>query len=289
MSDFLDHESRWEELSNLWSKARLPHGLLFTGPEGVGKKQVAMALAKTILKANAHLEGHPDFVHLEPEGGILKIDTIRQIKAALPFAPLKGDSRVILINDAHTMRTGAANALLKSLEEPPPGNFFIIITHALGWIPTTIRSRCQIFRFAPLQNKNLETLIKKLEIDLPPAMIPWAQGSIRMAQVIASAKDSVPSLRSLFPSREGIQFPQAYELAQAVADSGQVPAFLQTLLLALHQVMVGPRKNQKYDFDLLTFGDRILAIQNGLRQNINPKINLTRLLMHFQEPRESRL
>jgi len=289
MKNFLDHDRQWEQLTQLFQEGRLPHGLLFTGPEGVGKRQVALDLARTMLECGTNPAEHPDFISLEPEGKSIKIDRIREIKATLPYAPLRGRCRIILINDAHLMRAGAANALLKSLEEPPEGNYFILITHALGWIPSTIRSRCQIFRFAPLQESHLRKILAEQNIDLPEAMLPWTQGSVSLSRIISEAKDRVPSLRSLFPSREGIHFGQAYELAQSVAETGQVEPFLQTLLLALHQVMVGPRKNQKYDFDLLTFADRILEIQGGLRQNINPKINLTRLLMHFQEPKESRL
>lgn len=290
MTRFLEHEANWKHLNELLNQGRLPHALLFSGPEGVGKKLVAQALAEKILACEGEdIKGHPDLIEIEASGNTIKIDQIRELKAGLPFAPLKAPARVILIHDAHRMGIGAANALLKSLEEPPQNNYFILISHGSGLIPSTIRSRTQIIRFAPLSQGTLKKILQKLESPLPESMLPWAQGSVSLAQTIAEAKDMVPSLRSLFPSREGIHFAKAHALAQEVSDSGQVPAFLKTLLLALHQVLIHERKNQKYDFDLLDFADRILAMEGGLRQNINPKMNLTRLLMHFQEPQASRL
>ncbi|MDX1387329.1 MAG: hypothetical protein R3257_07030 [bacterium] len=249
---------------------------------------MARALAEKILETEDRLEDHPDFFLVEPDNGRIKIDTIREIKKSLPFEPLKGRGRVVLINNAHTMNHSAANALLKSLEEPPVGTFFILVSHAPGWLPQTIVSRTQKFRFSPLSPEALEKILRKEERELPAGMLPWAQGSAALALTLAQIKDQVPSLRSLLPSREALSFDGAYALSQEIAEAAQVNQFLQALLLATHQVLTGPRKNQKYDFDLLNFCDRILAIQGALRQNINPKLNLHRLLMYFQEPKLSR-
>lgn len=290
MTPFLEHEKTWSHLKKLFHQGRLPHAMLFCGPEGVGKKLVAQALAERILDCEGKvLKEHPDLTEIEPTGSSIKIDQIRELKASLPFAPFKAKARVILLHEAHLMRTGAANALLKSLEEPPQNNYFILISHAEGLIPSTIRSRTQIFRFGPLSEETLKKILQRLGTSLPDSMLPWAQGSVSLAQTIAEAQDLVPALRSLFPSREAIHFAQAHALSQEVSESSQVRPFLKTLLLALHQVLTHQRKNQKYDFDLLHFADRILALEQGLRQNINPKMNLTRLLMHFQEPQASRL
>lgn len=288
MTPFLEHQPQWENLQKLWDKGRLPHAMLFLGPEGIGKQLVARALAKKVLGDEARLEEHPDFYRVEPENGRIKIDTIREIKRALYFEPLKGRGRIVLINNAHTMNVSAANALLKSLEEPPHGTFFILISHAPGWIPQTIISRSQKIRFSPLSKEGIEKILKNEGMELPAGMLSWAQGSAALALTLAQIKDQVPSLRSLLPSREALSFDGAYALSQNIVDASQVNQFLQALLLATHQVLTGPRKNQKYDFDLLNFCDRILAIQGALRQNINPKMNLHRLLMYFQEPKLSR-
>lgn len=289
METILGHEDILKKLLNLLEENRLPHALLLVGPEGIGKQKVARILSQKLLGTSGNPDEHPDFHLVEADNGRIKIDTIREIKKLLNYSPLRGNSRVVLINDAHSMNAAAANSLLKSLEEPPKGTYFILITHASGWIPKTIVSRTQKIRFSPLSTEQIKGILKTEGISLSPALIPWAQGSPLAALTLAQVQDSVPSIRSLIPSREAIGYDGAYALAQATAEENQTLPFLQALLSATHQILTGPRKNNRYDFDLLNFADRILEIRNLLRQNINPKIHLTRLLLYFQEPIESRL
>ncbi|MDX1387316.1 MAG: hypothetical protein R3257_06965, partial [bacterium] len=75
MIPFLEHQTQWENLQDLWNQGRLPHALLFLGPEGIGKQQVARALAEKILATEDRLEDHPDFFRVEPDNGRIKIDT----------------------------------------------------------------------------------------------------------------------------------------------------------------------------------------------------------------------
>ena len=289
MSSIIGHDKTLKTLSELFETGRLPHALLFVGPEGVGKQKVARVLSQKILASEGPPDQHPDFILVEPENQRIKIDTIREIKKNLRYAPLKANARIVLINDAHTMNAAAANALLKSLEEPPQETYFFLVTHAPGWIPKTIISRTQKFRFSPLSEKQIAHILQAEDIALPPALLQWAQGSPLQALNLAKIQDQVPSIRSLLPSREAIGYDGAYALAQATSDEKQTIPFLRALLSATHQILTGPRKNNRYDFDLLNFADRILEMRTQLRQNINPKIHLTRLLLYFQEPKESRL
>lgn len=283
----LGHHSQQEFLQTLWTSGRLPHALLFTGPEGIGKRQVAEQLAGQIL-GDLPLKNHPDFILLEPEEGRLKIGMIRELKHTLAFPPLKGHVRVVLMDDAHTLNAAAANALLKVLEEPPPGTHILLVTHAPGWLPRTIVSRCQNIRFSPLQNSDLEKILASEAVRLPEGMIPWAQGSPRRARQLARVMDSLPSLRALLPSRDALTYSAAYALAAGVVEGGHLEAFLNGLLSATHHVLTHPRKNDKYDFDLLVFAQRILEMSAGLRQNIQPKMHLNHLLLFFQQPKEIR-
>jgi len=294
--NFIGHQKTYQKLLDLHQSGRLPHALLFLGPEGIGKQRVARQLARQILKAEPSspedppLEAtHPDFILLEPEGGRIKIDTIREIKKNLNYAPLKGESRVVLMTDAHTMNAAAANALLKSLEEPPPGTFFILVTHALGWLPRTIVSRSQKILFPPLNPSEMMQVLQKLEVEIPEEMISWAQGSPLKALQLAEVQEGLPSLEDLFPSPKALGFDGAQSLSQAVTDEEAIPAFLGGLLASTHHCLTSSQPGHPLAFDLLHFSDRILEIRNLLRQNINPKIHLTRLLLHFQEPLESRL
>jgi hypothetical protein len=126
------------------------------------------------------------------------------------------------------------------------------------------------------------------KIQLPEALWSWAQGSPLKARQLSQVAEALPSLRALLPSRDAMSFAAAYSLASQVVEENLVEPFLGGLLASAHQVLTHPRKNDRYDFDLLVFAERILEMGFGLRQNIQPKLHLNRLLLFFQEPKESR-
>ncbi|MEJ2428974.1 MAG: DNA polymerase III subunit delta', partial [Deltaproteobacteria bacterium] len=120
----------------------LPHAFLFTGAEGVGKKSTALTLAKVVncqdrasgdccdqcISCRKAASGnHPDINLIEREGPFIKIEQIRALKHRLRFKPLEGRYRVTVLGDSQHLKTEAANALLKVLEEPP-ANKLIILT-----------------------------------------------------------------------------------------------------------------------------------------------------------------
>jgi DNA polymerase III delta' subunit len=299
---FLGHENIMTSLREAQTAGRLPHALLFVGPEGIGKQKVARHLARGILcekpggpcdECRACLLSsemkHPDLIWVEPVEEKIKIDTVREMKKELAFPPMMGSSRIIVFNDAHTLNASAANALLKSLEEPRGGTFFILITHALGWIPRTIVSRSHKIPFAPLSPDQVKRILAELKLNLPEAFVLRAQGSPLQAMALSEIQGRVPEIKALLPGPKAMGFEEAFELAQSAVEAGRVPAFLHALLSSAHESLTGDQGEEAWEFDLLNFTDRILEIKRLLRQNINPKIHLTRLLLYFQEPQESRL
>lgn len=148
-------------------RGRLHHALLFTGPAGVGKRTAALAVASALNCEVAPGEGcgtcqvcsriadglHPDVITLVREGAaqIVPIETVRaQVVAAVGLPPHEARERVFLIDEATALQPAAANALLKTLEEPPARTRFILMTVAPDQLLPTIRSRCQRIGFAPL-------------------------------------------------------------------------------------------------------------------------------------------
>ncbi|MCP4444709.1 MAG: DNA polymerase III subunit delta' [Myxococcales bacterium] len=146
---------------------RVAQSYLFAGPEGSGKYATALALAKAINCLSAPGKGcpecsscnkidegiHPDVRTLEPEGakGNIPIATIRkQVIPAMAMAPHEARARFFLVREASSMLGPAANALLKTLEEPPPRTHFILCSRAPSQLLPTIRSRCQRVSFQPL-------------------------------------------------------------------------------------------------------------------------------------------
>ncbi|MBI4913673.1 MAG: hypothetical protein HY823_13130 [Acidobacteria bacterium] len=164
-----------ERLRGRLEKGALPGSLLFAGPEGVGKRRVAMELAQRELcfrrSACGQCEGCrafqsdppplelPNFLRVAPEGkaGLIRIGAIRDhdlveggVIAWAHRAPPPRCHRWIMVEDAHRLNGASANILLKTLEEPPPGTHFVLVTHRPEALLATIRSRCERISFAPL-------------------------------------------------------------------------------------------------------------------------------------------
>ncbi|HXN06882.1 MAG TPA: DNA polymerase III subunit gamma/tau, partial [Nitrospiria bacterium] len=148
-------------LMNAIQSNRLAHAYLFSGARGVGKTTMARLLAKAV-NCEKGPTIHPCGVCslcvevsagtaadvLEIDGASNRgIDNIRELRDQVKYAPLKGKNKVYIIDEVHMLTTEAFNALLKTLEEPPPHTIFIMATTELHKIPATILSRCQQFHF----------------------------------------------------------------------------------------------------------------------------------------------
>jgi DNA polymerase III subunit delta' len=156
--------SLWQQLHRQLERKALPHALLFHGVEGTGKSRFAMALARLLLcrePVDGHNCGgchacemsragsHGDFRWLQPEdkSRVIKIDRIRQVVDFGTLTASFGSTKVIVIVPAETMNPSAANALLKSLEEPSAGTYMILVSHRPQGLAATLRSRAQQLSF----------------------------------------------------------------------------------------------------------------------------------------------
>ena len=198
----LGHEKPKALLREAAAKNKMGHAYLFRGPDGVGKKKVALTLAAYLNCKNPRDEdacgrcpscrkyfsgNHPDLVVIEPEGAAIKISQVRSVKHQLTFPPLEARLRAVILEDVHTMRREAANSLLKTLEEPAPGNLLILTADQTGEILPTILSRCQIIPFGPLDQKEMaRELMRQINVDEPLALTlaAAAEGSLGRAKLI---------------------------------------------------------------------------------------------------------
>jgi DNA polymerase-3 subunit delta' len=157
---------------------RLAHAYVLAGPEGVGKRLTALTLAKAMnclappepgeacdgcascLKI--HSRNHADVVQIEPDGDFIKIDQVRELQRQLRFRPLEGGRRACILDSAERMNEAAANALLKTLEEPPAETHLFLVTARPHRLLPTILSRCQWVKFKPLSRGHLAQILRSV-------------------------------------------------------------------------------------------------------------------------------
>jgi len=173
--DIYGHEKQIVILKQALTQNRVGHAYLFSGVDAIGKKTLALEFAKVVNcekaaeindscgKCAACLKisrnNHPDIFFIEAEGQFIRINAIREIQKQMTFKPMEGRRRVFIIDNADKMNDQAANALLKTLEEPSPANILILVTAKPYTLPSTIISRCRHMRFNPL---GIDTVTKFL-------------------------------------------------------------------------------------------------------------------------------
>ena len=157
--------TQWQQIQAQKQSDKLPHALLLTGDEGLGKLDFALNLASGLL-CQKPLEGvacgqcatcqlvaahtHPDLFSLQAEekGKAIKVDEVRQLSASLNLTSQYGGYKVAIIVDAHDMNMNAANSLLKTLEEPAANSILLLVSSNPAQLPITVRSRCQRINFS---------------------------------------------------------------------------------------------------------------------------------------------
>ncbi|HOE16273.1 MAG TPA: DNA polymerase III subunit delta' [Syntrophorhabdaceae bacterium] len=175
--EVIGHEKQKGLLLSFLKHERMPHAFLFSGQDGIGKKKTAVEFAKHILcehgtgcgacRACARIDRgtHPDLMILSKQEGEASIGIdlirgneekkVRGVNQEVYEYPYEGKKRVIIIDGAEDLTREAANALLKTLEEPPPFNVFFLITASEEELPHTIRSRCSRIFFTALRQEQL--------------------------------------------------------------------------------------------------------------------------------------
>ncbi len=255
------HRQPSRMLAAAYRTGKLPHGLLLAGPQGIGKATLAFHLAHHLLK---HPEAekapdelvvpdpatslfrqiatgaHPSVLHLtRPMNektrsfkSVLTVDEIRRVNRFLSLTSHDGSYRVVIVDPADDMNTNAANALLKNLEEPPSRTLFILITHSIGRLLPTLRSRCQTMLLQPLGAEELLSVLSEFDLGLPDeqttraAVIGRAAGSPREAILLTQYGGlEISEAVDRLVGSEKIDAAQAHRLADAVAARDQTIQF----------------------------------------------------------------
>jgi DNA polymerase-3 subunit gamma/tau len=279
-------------LKNAVEQNRLAHAYLFVGPRGIGKTSTARILAKALNCVNGptvtpcgicdsckEITGGNSLDVLEIDGASNNgVEQVRELRDNVRYAPSKGHFKIYIIDEVHMLTSAAFNALLKTLEEPPPHVKFIFATTEPQKVLPTILSRCQRFDLhripANLIAQHLQFIAGKENITLDPAaahaIAKGADGGLRDAesmldQLVAFCGDKIaePDVLSVFgfTSEQTVaQFtekilrgetPEALELLHAEADNGKdMMKLMSDLISYLRDLLVGKVKPEALADDL---------------------------------------
>ena len=297
-------------LKSLLSKGSLPHSSLFTGPDGIGKKTLAVLLAalancrgksretgdicgncSSCLKA---LSGnHPDIYLYASEskdgsrGDSIKIEDMRNLRKEARYRPYEGKLRFFIVDEAEKMTEEAANCILKVLEEPPATTRIVLVTAFPGLLLPTILSRCQAFRFQRLDTDSVLRLLgSRPDLENRELRASFSGGSFGRALEIdvddvREKRDALIELFSLFLERRS--FSSVYYQSQKkpfkslVKSKAEVEELLELLTELCHDIYSVKSENP----ERIVHKDRIEKLE-GLSRKLSLD-SLQTILYHIRQ------
>jgi DNA polymerase-3 subunit delta' len=222
--DIIGHRKLVALLARSIGRGTLPPSLIFAGPPGVGKRLVAEAVAQAVNCLSPRQTGapgdaddidydacgvctacrriarrvHPDVIVIEPgDTGSIKVDVVRDAVERANYRPFEGRRRAVIVDDADALVTGAQNALLKTLEEPPSASIFMLVTSRPDTLLATVRSRCPRLQFRPVAIEEVAAALvaRGRTEEEAQAIAATADGSIGAA--LQASGDAVVDVRDL--------------------------------------------------------------------------------------------
>ena len=253
MTALVGHEEARGVFVDSWRGGQMHHAWLLTGPRGIGKRTFADAAARMILAGATDFEiapenrhasafdagAHPDYRLLERRENdrgtlaqYIAVDQVRGFMPVLAQTPSLAEWRVVTVDSACEMNRASANALLKSLEEPPRRTIFLLVCHTPGRLLPTVRSRCRTLRLRPLSDLEVANVLRQHDVDDVEALTAIAAGApgraLRFAGLDIGALTN--ALRALEQADEPRARDIALDLAQQLAlkaAQGRYEAFLE--------------------------------------------------------------
>lgn len=180
-ADILGHERIIEVFKRAIGSGKTSHSYIFEGIQGCGRKKIALALIQTLFCESGKDDAcdtcpscrkvisgnHADIHRIEPlpDKRDISIDQLREMQRELALRPYEAPRKACILEPAERMSVNAANSLLKTLEEPPGNAIIILLTENADMLLPTIRSRCQLVRFAPLSPEHVRQLLEQNGMD----------------------------------------------------------------------------------------------------------------------------
>ena len=320
LSSILGQEGALGILRRALASGRVAQAFLFEGAPGTGKMTTARALAQTLEceretgcgecgQCRKVAEGlHPDVIVVEADGQFIKIAQVRQVTARTAYRPHEGRARVVIFDGADAMNLEAANALLKTLEEPPAQTHFILVSSAPERLPVTVRSRCQRVRFAPLPTDVVASWLERergLAANEAHAIAALSSGSVARAAELASEEALSSRREHALAIEKGVAAKTLPDLLDAAAalkdDKESLPAGLELLRVLYRDALVvamGAGDGRVVNVDLAGEVERLAALgpsrlrrridavleaEEQLKGNVNPQLLLENMMLRLRE------
>ena len=324
LQEIIGHNNIVGLLRGAVDRQRVAHAYLFSGPAGVGKKTCAFAFTRALLcqqprqgdacaqcRSCRQLEAgnYPDFMQLEPAGSFIKIEQVREIQKKVLLTPFQGSRQVCLIEEAESMTAEAANCFLKTLEEPPSGVIFILISARPYALLPTVASRCQQVWFQFLSVSQVsDGLIELMGLSEEEAKLPAALSGGSLGQAVALVADGRFAERrkrviEMAATLNGATPGEACRLAGSLTGSREeIRTWMDALLLWYRDLLVwqdSGREELIFNQDCLPLleeqaknytASRIIDImnkveeaKNRLSSNANVRLVLEVLFMHLNK------
>jgi len=268
------HDAIKNILNKQLSAGVFPHAYLFIGPQGVGKRTLALEFAQKILGTD-NLTNHPDFLELNEEGEITMEPALAFI-GRLSLKPFVGKYKVAIINNAENLNQQSGNALLKTLEEASDSTIIILVA-GFGKILPTIYSRCQTFNFNGFISEQLTDFAGREGLKINQEILDLSFGSfgrlkrlVQDKEFFTAQKDAVTKFVKMSQAGKG----QKLAMISGFADMEE--ADLESLLNCWMFWQFGKLKVEPRDFGKVS---AIVEALQGLKRNFNKKLVLQSLFL----------
>ncbi len=329
-TDIIGHSVPITWLRHAIQSQHLAHAYLFVGDEAIGKRMTAMQFIQAMNCENTMLNSrpdacgqcrtcqqittsiHPDILFIQPDEGQtqhpqIKIERVREIEHHVIYKPLIGLRKICLIDQADRLTIGAANALLKTLEEPPDHCLFILISSRPIALLPTLKSRCLLVRFSsPSQEDVTQHLLDRDKLTESDARFISFVTNGRIGEALTLDLKTVKAKQKEFftllfePSDHSLT--NRFAAAEALSKSGQIPegilwlwAGLRDLLLVATQapptLILNQERLAKLQeladcltlHQILNLLDELYQLELGQQRNLNMQVGFEQFFIHLRE------
>lgn len=286
--NIIGHKEIREKLRKIVDTQKIGHAYLFAGKSGIGKRLVAFEFAKSIMcheskcgifcnecDACKTFGNNADFNIIEPEKGIIKVDSIREFENEIYLKPTISNRKCFIINDADLMNESAQNALLKILEEPPLYATIILIVSNKEKLLSTIKSRVITLNFQGLSNTELdEILAGKINQDI----LKFARGSAQKALALSEDNyiNMARELHDVFKTKDFLTINKKFEeIKNDKLAKQNISKIMEFLLLLCYQYL----KNDVLYYVFMI--DIINEINRDIERNANVDLALDNMVVRI--------